>query len=73
MLYQMRYKHPRVGITEGLIELDEKSTLADAEAVGRKLCEEEPGYLFIRVEYAILNKRPKSADDDEFRAVRKAS
>ena len=73
MLFQLRYKKPRVGIVEGLLELDDKATIADAERVGRQLCDDEPGYLFINVDYAILNKRPKAVDDDQFRAVRKAS
>lgn len=74
MLFMLRHKKPRVGIVEALIEIDDpkKATIEEAERIGREICEQEPGYLFIAVDYAILNKRPK-VEDDEFRAVRKAS
>lgn len=73
MLFKLRHKAPRVGIVEDLLELDDKATLDDAERLGREICNQEPGWLYIAVDYAILNKRPKAVDaDDTPVLVRKA-
>lgn len=74
MLFHLRHKKPRIGIVESLIEIDDPklcTNLQEAERIGRALCDQEPGYLYISVDYAIINKRPKS--DTDVVAVRKAS